>query len=152
MQRRICPVCDHVMKHAHYCSFCRQWVSNPNYINATYYLNERHPAGEANCEYHDPSFMRNSGKKASAGRTMLDRDVKTLGGMLDKKAAGQIWQSTGRQAGTAANRRVQGSRGTENRKAQQNAGFAKVIKIVMFFVSMWIVVSVLMPVLFILLY
>lgn len=42
MQRRICPICDHVMTSAHYCRFCKQWVSNPNVVNATYYLNECH--------------------------------------------------------------------------------------------------------------
>lgn len=42
MQRRICPICDHVMTSAHYCRFCKQWVANPNVVNATYYLNECH--------------------------------------------------------------------------------------------------------------
>ena len=46
MQRRICPICDHPIKYGHYCSFCKQWIRNPNYVNATYYLNERHPAHE----------------------------------------------------------------------------------------------------------
>lgn len=40
------------MKHAHYCSFCRQWISEPHYLNVTYHLNERHPANETDCEYH----------------------------------------------------------------------------------------------------
>lgn len=48
MQRRICPICDHVMKHAHYCSFCKQWVSNPNVIHASYYLNECHRKHQLN--------------------------------------------------------------------------------------------------------
>ena len=50
MQRRICPICDHPIKYGHYCSFCKQWIRNPNYVNATYYLNERHPAHETDCE------------------------------------------------------------------------------------------------------
>lgn len=53
MQRRICPICDHPIQHGHYCSFCKQWIRHPNYVNATYYLNERHPAHETDCEYHD---------------------------------------------------------------------------------------------------
>ncbi len=53
MQKRICPICDHPMQHTHYCSFCRQWIKEPHYVNATYYLNERHPAKETNCEYHN---------------------------------------------------------------------------------------------------
>lgn len=68
MQKRICPICDHQMKHEHYCSFCRQWIKNPHYINATYYLNERHPAKETGCEYH------NMGENISAkdGKTGYD--------------------------------------------------------------------------------
>ena len=53
MQRRICPICDHPIKYGYYCSFCKQWIRNPNYVNATYYLNERHPAHETDCEYHN---------------------------------------------------------------------------------------------------
>lgn len=52
MVKRICPICDHVMKGSHYCHFCRQWIRHPNQVNATYYLNERHPEHETNCEYH----------------------------------------------------------------------------------------------------
>ena len=57
MKKKICPVCDHVMKGSHYCRVCRKWIRHPNVINADYYLNERHPAGEESCEYHHPSFM-----------------------------------------------------------------------------------------------
>ena len=39
MMQRICPVCDQVMKHAHYCSACHSWVKDPVYMNVTYYLN-----------------------------------------------------------------------------------------------------------------
>ena len=51
MMQRICPVCDQVMKHAHYCSACHSWVKDPVYMNVTYYLNERHPKNEAHCSY-----------------------------------------------------------------------------------------------------
>ena len=53
MMQRICPVCDQVMKHAHYCSACHSWVKDPVYMNVTYYLNERHPKNEAHCSYHN---------------------------------------------------------------------------------------------------
>ena len=52
MMQRICPICDQVMKHAHYCSACRSWVKEPVYMNVTYYLNERHPKNEEHCSYH----------------------------------------------------------------------------------------------------
>lgn len=48
MQRKICPICDHVMKSSHYCRFCKQWISNPHIVNATYYLNECHRDHEIN--------------------------------------------------------------------------------------------------------
>lgn len=65
MKKRICPICDHPMQHEHYCAFCRQWIKNPHYVNATYYLNERHPANEINCEYHN------------MGENTLEKDVKS---------------------------------------------------------------------------
>lgn len=52
MKYRICPVCDQKMKSAHYCSNCRAWVKEPWVREVDYYLNERHPAREADCSYH----------------------------------------------------------------------------------------------------
>lgn len=52
MVRRICPVCDQVMRSAHYCGNCRSWVKNPWVRDVTYYLNERHPRSEADCDFH----------------------------------------------------------------------------------------------------
>ena len=69
MVQRICPVCDQVMKHAHYCSACRSWVKDPVYMNVTYYLNERHPEHEAHCSYHneDPEPAKNgTGKQKTS--------------------------------------------------------------------------------------
>ena len=66
MQRRICPICDHPIKYGHYCSFCKQWIRNPNYVNATYYLNERHPASEEHCSFHDPWEEEKGQKPAKA--------------------------------------------------------------------------------------
>ena len=69
MMQRICPVCDQVMKHAHYCSACRSWVKDPVYMNVTYYLNERHPEHETHCSYHneDPNPVKNgTGKQKAA--------------------------------------------------------------------------------------
>lgn len=54
MLQRICPVCDQKMKFAHYCTNCRSWVSHPWTREVDYYLNERHPAGETSCTYHQP--------------------------------------------------------------------------------------------------
>lgn len=54
MIQRICPVCDQVMKSAHYCRTCRRWVREPWVRDVSYYLNERHPQDEHSCSYHEP--------------------------------------------------------------------------------------------------
>ena len=76
MMQRICPVCDQVMKHAHYCSACHSWVKDPLYMNVTYYLNERHPAHETDCEYHNAgsaSWETSARAGTDAIRTLADR-------------------------------------------------------------------------------
>lgn len=52
MVQKICPICDQVMKHSHYCRNCKSWVKHPLVRDVTYYLNERHPRKESNCSYH----------------------------------------------------------------------------------------------------
>ena len=41
MQRRICPICDHPIKYGHYCSFCKQWIRNPNAGSASWETSAR---------------------------------------------------------------------------------------------------------------
>lgn len=53
MTQRICPICDQVMRSRHYCKVCKSWVKHPYVRDVTYYLNERHPASEADCSYHN---------------------------------------------------------------------------------------------------
>lgn len=60
MEKRICPVCDHAMKFSHYCHFCRSFVRRPVRVNLSYYLNERHPAHETDCEFHAPVYKKNA--------------------------------------------------------------------------------------------
>jgi hypothetical protein len=52
MVKRICPICDQVMKLPHYCETCRSFVKDPWVRDVTYYLNERHPEDEGGCSYH----------------------------------------------------------------------------------------------------
>lgn len=66
MEKKICPVCEHVLRGNHYCRVCRKWIWHPKVIHANYYLNERHPAQEENCEYHHPSFMEERSSAAPA--------------------------------------------------------------------------------------
>lgn len=95
MMQRICPVCDQVMKHAHYCSACHSWVKDPMYMNVTYYLNERHPKKEAHCSYHNAEeehtnagAERRKAVRSSSGR---ERSVKTERAVrtTEKGASGQ---------------------------------------------------------------
>ena len=95
MMQRICPVCDQVMKHAHYCSACHSWVKDPMYMNVTYYLNERHPKNEAHCSYHNAEeehtnagAERRKAVRSSSGR---ERSVKTERAVrtTEKGASGQ---------------------------------------------------------------
>lgn len=53
MVQKICPICDQVMHGRHYCRTCRRWVKDPYVRDVTYYLNERHPADERGCTYHN---------------------------------------------------------------------------------------------------
>lgn len=78
MRKRICPICDHEMKTRHYCHFCRSFVRRPDVADINYYLNERHPANERNCEYHarsplPPSVPASGREGRDAGRPAPSR-------------------------------------------------------------------------------
>lgn len=152
MQRKICPVCDHVMKYSHYCHFCKQWVSNPNIINATYYLNERHPAHETDCEYHAPSFRTDSyrtesGKTGPKGLSSLERDADRLKGILKQNTAGNT--RPGRAAGNRADgsfRQQNGRNAARNGKQRSPLGNVVFIIVLIFFLMTFI--STFLPILF----
>ena len=67
MMKRICPICDQVMKMPNYCTYCKSWVKYPYIRDVTYYLNETHPRNEENCDYHNHS---------SSQYTQTERKVK----------------------------------------------------------------------------
>lgn len=125
MQRRICPICDHPIKYGHYCSFCKQWIRHPNYVNATYYLNERHPAHETDCEYHNAGAgSRESSVKTGtdAVRTLAER-AKTYSQTQKTTAAGR---QTGRQAAVRTpNRNSTSYQTTQKRNTLQQGGNQK---------------------------
>lgn len=58
MVRKTCPVCDQVMKSAHFCGNCRRIVRYPHVSDVNYYLNERHPQNEMGCSYHDEGSQK----------------------------------------------------------------------------------------------
>lgn len=51
MKQKICPTCDGKLK-GNYCPFCHKIVRKPLEWDVRYYLNERHPDWETNCDYH----------------------------------------------------------------------------------------------------
>ena len=50
--KQLCPVCDGTLKAGKFCPVCKKWVRKPNVVDVNYYLNERHPVQETDCEYH----------------------------------------------------------------------------------------------------
>lgn len=73
MNKKICPVCDQVMKRKHYCMVCRQWVSNPRIQKTNYYLNERHPLKEEDCDYHTPIVKKAPSSGAGGIRMKMNQ-------------------------------------------------------------------------------
>lgn len=51
MEKKVCPYCDQPIG-GNYCKGCRRIVWKPVKTEITYYLNERHPQSEHNCQYH----------------------------------------------------------------------------------------------------
>lgn len=97
MMQRICPICDQVMKHAHYCSACHSRVKDPVYMNVTYYLNERHPKNEAHCSYHNGEpEQENAGRgmqkamPGEPGNTGKNARKKTVPNQPRQKSAAEL--------------------------------------------------------------
>ena len=84
--KRICPICDHVMQRAHYCRFCKTWIAHPNYVNATYYLNERHPDFLDGARVNPPSAARPVSGKAA--RPAAGTNARPAAGAQGKRAGG----------------------------------------------------------------
>lgn len=83
MIQRICPVCDRVMKSAHYCSNCKSRVKHPFVMEVDFYLNERHPENEAGCTYHNAGNQKNietgQGPVRQPGRTWRQVELPSQG-------------------------------------------------------------------------
>ena len=54
MIKKMCPVCDLPVNAGNYCPRCRRVIRKPYTQNVDYYLNERHPVHEAECDFHNP--------------------------------------------------------------------------------------------------
>ncbi len=105
--KRICPICDHVMQRAHYCRFCKTWIAHPNYVNATYYLNERHPDFLDGARINPPSAARPVSGKAA--RPAAGTNARPAAGAQGKRAGGDSpYPVQGRPAGSSPAYSAQG--------------------------------------------
>lgn len=102
MLQRICPVCDRKMKLTHYCTSCRSWVSHPWMREVDYYLNERHPAWETGCAYHQPETPGSGRQGASQAARPGNVRGKTAGSAknIPAKSADAFGMAPARSAGT----------------------------------------------------
>lgn len=83
MKKKICPYCDQTVT-GNYCRGCRRIVWKPVVWDVDYYLNERHPESEENCQYHGDlhtgvtaSRTGKTGKKAAADKSVHTAKKKT---------------------------------------------------------------------------
>jgi len=95
MVKRICPICDQVMKSSHFCWNCRTWIKHPYEREMNFYLNERHPGNESQCEYHGTDQTYSGGTAASGG---IYADV-DLNRQMNKQTRGNSSQMAGARLG-----------------------------------------------------
>jgi len=67
MLKKICPYCDQVLT-GNYCKGCKRFVRKPLLWDVDYYLNERHPASEENCQYHGDLHTGQMPRSSQAGK------------------------------------------------------------------------------------
>lgn len=157
MIRRICPICDQMMKSAHYCSNCKAFVKNPYIRNTDYYLNERHPADAHDCTYHDDRWneMQSQDISAQSGRAVSGQRGRTASGQRQGTygqssgtASGQ-WRELSGQIGRAAGSFTQSESGTSGRtgKARSSRGKNNSV-IILVVVLIFMAVEFALPILF----
>lgn len=131
MIRRVCPICDQVMKSAHYCRNCRSWVKHPYVREVNYYLNERHPEQETSCSYHEDAASGTN--QPGQSRT---RQSHPLTGQRHQKqpGGGQIMRPAGsRSAGRdSADRYSAGSRSADRDRIRVSWILITVIVVILF--------------------
>lgn len=150
MVRRICPICDQMMKSAHYCSNCKAFVKNPYIRNTDYYLNERHPADAHDCDYHDNRWdgMQSQDTSAQSGRASYSQGNRRASGQSGRTASGQ-WREVSGQTGQAAGSFTQPKSGTSGRTGKGRSGRGKSNSVVILvIVLIFLAVEFAVPVLF----
>lgn len=135
MQRRICPICDHVMKSSHYCRFCKRWISNPHIINATYYLNECHEDHELN--------------EKKQVRKSFEPDL-----LYEKKLQNRKIPDLRMESGRPQNGRIPDIRmanGRQRNGRMDPAAAGKIFHLIMMIIAAMVFLNILLPILFIIL-
>ncbi len=97
MVRKICPICDQVMKGSHYCRNCRSWVKHPYVREVNYYLNERHPQKETGCVYHGsyPAGGRDASGRGEPPQSVSKTEKKPAQPGNTGNTAGWVFQGQG---------------------------------------------------------
>ena len=131
MVKRICPICDQAMKGKHYCPVCRSYVKNPIIMNRDYYLNERHPAYETDCEYHNPAISRE--QKPQIKKTAQGQTTKPGSGM---PAYGGSRNQTGRRIQQKQTGPVYTPAGTGKKAGNPVTSFILIFIVIMFLISL----------------
>jgi hypothetical protein len=49
---KLCPICDHELTVANYCTLCRRFVTDPLILSDGIYLNKSHFGNDGLCEFH----------------------------------------------------------------------------------------------------
>lgn len=115
MVKKICPICDQVMKSGHFCRNCRSWIKHPYEREMNYYLNERHPVNEAQCDYHGQNQPHSAGTASHEG-IYADSD---LNRQLNRQAARPGGQAAGNGNGAGGR---PGSGGSTMAGGRQGSG------------------------------
>lgn len=114
MVKKVCPYCDQVMTEERYCRGCKRIVLKPVFWDVDYYLNERHPESEAQCQYHGDLHTGEMGNKkaAAGGRTTKNMQARTGTGTR----AGKGTESQRKPWSSVRFRVPAGTKASENRK------------------------------------
>lgn len=82
IKTKVCPCCDQPI-HGNYCKGCRKIVWKPVEQEIHYYLNERHPANETNCSYHNDVEPGKYWPKKTVSQTASKTTPKTTSKVSD---------------------------------------------------------------------
>lgn len=104
MQKKMCPYCDQTIN-GMYCRGCRRIVWKPQVWEVDYYLNERHPGTEANCQYHGDLHTGEMAARKKNGAGTQSRQAPARKTVTRERAAWEPAASRKRKAAPVFSRR-----------------------------------------------